>query len=312
MQLRFKSQSCLINTCMVYYFANNSQTTLDGAINDTTTAVVVTDGSTFPIGPTYIVKIDDELIQVDGQTDPENWVVTRGAEGSTAAAHSNGATVSHILSAGVMNGIAGGGKGAYQFFQADGSGQPGWLSLNTLDSLQFSSGSLNLVGDTSSPGNNKLYGTDGSGTRGWQDGVKINNIQDADANGSVDIGTNVVSFQAMGGDVLTIDGSGMDPYVTIAPYFTVIGNTSFGQATLQAQTVSLGASGGYVGFYGSSTSTQQVVADGLMDGQIAALSFSSTPTQAECEALRDYCETLRDEIAALRQALWNVALLTPV
>lgn len=28
---------------------------------------------------------------------------------------------------------------------------------------------LSLVGDTASPGNNKVYGTDASGTRGWKD-----------------------------------------------------------------------------------------------------------------------------------------------
>lgn len=35
------------------------------------------------------------------------------------------------------------------------------------------------------------------------------------------------------------------------------------------------------------------------DGTIAALTFSATPTQAECEALRDQCEILRDALATL-------------
>lgn len=34
------------------------------------------------------------------------------------------------------------------------------------------------------------------------------------------------------------------------------------------------------------------------DGTIAALSFSASPTQAECEALRDECEKLRDTLNA--------------
>lgn len=41
------------------------------------------------------------------------------------------------------------------------------------------------------------------------------------------------------------------------------------------------------------------VSDGALpaDGAIAGLSFSATPTQAECEALRDECENLRDVLA---------------
>lgn len=34
------------------------------------------------------------------------------------------------------------------------------------------------------------------------------------------------------------------------------------------------------------------------NGAIAALTFSATPTQAECEALRNECEALRDTLAA--------------
>lgn len=36
-------------------------------------------------------------------------------------------------------------------------------------SVQLDSGFLQLVGDVDSPGNNKLYGTNGAGVRGWQD-----------------------------------------------------------------------------------------------------------------------------------------------
>lgn len=39
------------------------------------------------------------------------------------------------------------------------------------------------------------------------------------------------------------------------------------------------------------------------DGVIAALTFSSTPTQAECEALRDFNAALQTECEELRDAL---------
>lgn len=43
------------------------------------------------------------------------------------------------------------------------------------------------------------------------------------------------------------------------------------------------------------------VSDGPLpaNGAIAALTFTGTPTGAECEALRDECENMRDVIAAL-------------
>ena len=38
---------------------------------------------------------------------------------------------------------------------------------------------------------------------------------------------------------------------------------------------------------------------GNADGEIAALTFSDPPTQAECQALRDKCEELADDVRAL-------------
>lgn len=43
------------------------------------------------------------------------------------------------------------------------------FTVNTADSLTISSDSIRLVGDAASPGNDKLYGTNGSGTKGWYD-----------------------------------------------------------------------------------------------------------------------------------------------
>ncbi len=40
-----------------------------------------------------------------------------------------------------------------------------------------------------------------------------------------------------------------------------------------------------------------VTVDPPANGVIAALSFSASPTQGECEALRDQCEILRDSLA---------------
>ena len=63
--------------------------------------------------------------------------------------------------------------------------------------------------------------------------------------------------------------------------------------------------GGKIGFYGVTPSTQQAGADqavvtlGNADGEIAGLTISDPPTQAEIQALRDKCEELADDVRAL-------------
>lgn len=77
-----------------------------------------------------------------------------------------------------------------------------------------------------------------------------------------------------------------------------------------------------VGFYGVTPVVQQASADqgivtlGNTDNEIGALTFSASPTQAECQALRDKCEELADDVRALstlvhslRTALLNVGLI---
>lgn len=52
-----------------------------------------------------------------------------------------------------------------------------------------------------------------------------------------------------------------------------------------------------------------IVALGNVDDEIGALTFSSTPTQAEVEALRDACEELADDVRDIAAALAQPALL---
>jgi hypothetical protein len=60
---------------------------------------------------------------------------------------------------------------AWQYFAsrayARSSGGGGGGSYTFQQSITESAGTVNLVGDQTTPGNSKLYGTDGSGTRGW-------------------------------------------------------------------------------------------------------------------------------------------------
>lgn len=74
---------------------NNLSTTLNGAIDDVTTTVVLTDASSFPTAG--YVTIDTEAIQYTGKAANTLTGVTRGADSTTAAAHSNAAPVLHLF-----------------------------------------------------------------------------------------------------------------------------------------------------------------------------------------------------------------------
>lgn len=85
-------------------FANNASTTLNGAINNSVTSLVVTSASQFPSSGNFRIIIDSEIMivtAVSGTT----FTVTRNAESTVAASHSNGATVTCILTAGAIAAI---------------------------------------------------------------------------------------------------------------------------------------------------------------------------------------------------------------
>jgi Tfp pilus assembly protein PilV len=75
-------------------------TTLSAALTASQLTVPVTSAAGFPTTSPYIVQIDSELILVSGGTGTTAWtvrdVVERGYLGTTAAAHSAGATVLQI------------------------------------------------------------------------------------------------------------------------------------------------------------------------------------------------------------------------
>ena len=68
-------------------------TTLNGGINAVTTTIVLTDASLFPTSGTNFVQIGSEEISYTGISGNTLTGVTRGVRNTTAATHSNGATV---------------------------------------------------------------------------------------------------------------------------------------------------------------------------------------------------------------------------
>lgn len=81
-------------------------TTLNGAINNSTTAVTVTSGTNFNNGDTVVIDAEAMTIVSGGGT--TSWTVTRAAGGTTAASHSNSAAVREKSPSAVAIPISGG------------------------------------------------------------------------------------------------------------------------------------------------------------------------------------------------------------
>ena len=81
---------------------NGGSTTLDGAINDSVTTLVVDDETSFPTVGDFDIRIDDEIINVT-HTAAKTYTIERGAEGTTAASHADAAVVTHIVTGGSLD-----------------------------------------------------------------------------------------------------------------------------------------------------------------------------------------------------------------
>jgi hypothetical protein len=81
-------------------YANNVATTLASPCDDNDLTITVLAAAPAALqGGQFRVAIDAELLLVTAGQDTTTWTVTRGIEGTTAAAHVGGATVAHVLTA---------------------------------------------------------------------------------------------------------------------------------------------------------------------------------------------------------------------
>lgn len=79
-------------------YQNNAATTLNGAINNSTTSVVVTSGAVFPSTGDFRLMCEDEIMICTSRSG-NTLTVTRGAEGTTAASHADTTAIRHGLTA---------------------------------------------------------------------------------------------------------------------------------------------------------------------------------------------------------------------
>lgn len=89
---------------MVRYerLVNNAQTTLSSTITDSVTSIGVADGSVFPSEGDFRLVVNEELMLCTARS-TNTLTVTRGIEGTTAAAHSSGDDIAAIITQGGMD-----------------------------------------------------------------------------------------------------------------------------------------------------------------------------------------------------------------
>lgn len=82
-------------------FVNNAQTSLNGAINNSTTSIIVTSASVFPSNSDqwYRIILDGEIMLVTGGQSTTTWTVVRGVENTSATSHIDGTIVTAIITA---------------------------------------------------------------------------------------------------------------------------------------------------------------------------------------------------------------------
>ncbi len=85
-------------------FANDAQTTLDGAIDDTTTSIVVTSATAFPTTGNFRILVGTELMLVTGVSGV-TFTATRGVEGTVAVSHTNNRPVTCIVTDGAVDNL---------------------------------------------------------------------------------------------------------------------------------------------------------------------------------------------------------------
>lgn len=86
---------------LVEQYANTAQDTLNGGIDNSVLSLVLNDASEFPSTGNFRIRIDDEILLCTARSS-NTLTVVRAQEGTLAASHSNGATVTLVLTAGAI------------------------------------------------------------------------------------------------------------------------------------------------------------------------------------------------------------------
>lgn len=86
--------------------ANNAGSTLASSISNSATSLSVASAAGFPTSGNFRILIESEILLVTAVSGT-TFTVTRGQEGTSAASHSSGVDVDHILTKGALNQLRG-------------------------------------------------------------------------------------------------------------------------------------------------------------------------------------------------------------
>jgi hypothetical protein len=115
---------------MAEQFKNLASTTLSGDIDDSTTSISVASAMGFT-GGDFRILVDSEIMKVTGVSGT-TLTVARHQEGTSATAHTNGATVKHVLTAGALDAHDQNDLAAYDTYaNRPAAGVPGRIFLPT-------------------------------------------------------------------------------------------------------------------------------------------------------------------------------------
>jgi len=85
-------------------FANNAISTLTSSMDNVTTSALISSVSYFPPVGNFRIIVDSEIMKVTSVSSTnKTFTVVRGQEGTTAASHSNGATVACVVTSGALS-----------------------------------------------------------------------------------------------------------------------------------------------------------------------------------------------------------------
>jgi hypothetical protein len=82
---------------MAEQIANNAASVLNGGITNVSGTIFVANGTPFPASGNFRALIDSELVLVGARSGGTMTALTRGVETTTAASHSNGAPITHVI-----------------------------------------------------------------------------------------------------------------------------------------------------------------------------------------------------------------------
>jgi hypothetical protein len=115
---------------MAEQFKNLASTTLNGAIDDSTTTITVASAMGFT-GGNFRILIDSEIMKVTAVSGLD-LTVARGQEGTSPTAHANAAVVRHVLTVGALDAHDQDDLAAYAAFASKpAAGVPGRIFLPT-------------------------------------------------------------------------------------------------------------------------------------------------------------------------------------